>query len=148
MARQHCLKIATRHLPRRRAPLASGGQHCPNIACTGAAGAGTRSAASCALGADCPKGLDQRRCVTIGPQRKGHVGQRLEARNTIVRSLVIEDEPQIGAYLGRLLAQLQCVVDTVASVSDARQALDNFKYDLAIVDRMLPDGDALEVVTA
>jgi two-component system, OmpR family, response regulator len=65
-----------------------------------------------------------------------------------VRSLVIEDEPQIGAYLGRLLAQLHCVVDTVGSVSDARQALGNFKYDLAIVDRMLPDGDALSIVTA
>jgi two-component system, OmpR family, response regulator len=65
-----------------------------------------------------------------------------------VRSLVIEDEPQIGAYLSRLLMQLHGVVDTVASVSDARHALNNFKYDLAIVDRMLPDGDALQIVTA
>jgi two-component system, OmpR family, response regulator len=65
-----------------------------------------------------------------------------------VRSLVIEDEPQIGAYLGRLLAQLHGIVDTVASVSEAEQALSNFKYDLAIVDRMLPDGDALAIVTA
>jgi DNA-binding response OmpR family regulator len=65
-----------------------------------------------------------------------------------VRSLVIEDEPQIGAYLSRLLAQLHGVVDTVESVSDARHALKNFKYDLAIVDRMLPDGDALTIVTA
>jgi len=29
-----------------------------------------------------------------------------------------------------------------------QQALGNFKYDLAIVDRMLPDGDALEIVMA
>ena len=65
-----------------------------------------------------------------------------------MRSLVIEDEPQIGAYLGRLLEQLHGIVDIVASVSDARQALNNFKYDLAIVDRMLPDGDALDIVTA
>ena len=65
-----------------------------------------------------------------------------------MRSLVIEDEPQIGAYLGRLLMQLHGVVDTVGSVSDARHALGNFKYDLAIVDRMLPDGDALAIVTA
>src|SRR4029077_1300024 len=28
------------------------------------------------------------------------------------------------------------------------QALGNFKYDLAIVDRMLPDGDALNIVMA
>src|SRR5260221_5542335 len=65
-----------------------------------------------------------------------------------MRSLVIEDEPQIGAYLGRLLGQLNGIVDIDASVSDAQQALSNFKYDLAIVDRMLPDGDALDIVTA
>ena len=47
-----------------------------------------------------------------------------------MRSLVIEDEPQIGAYLGRLLGQLHGIVDIVASVSDAQQALHNFKYDL------------------
>src|SRR6202023_3163702 len=65
-----------------------------------------------------------------------------------MRSLVIEDEPQIGAYLGRLLGQLNGIVDIVESISDAEQALGNFKYDLAIVDRMLPDGDALGIVTA
>jgi two-component system OmpR family response regulator len=43
-----------------------------------------------------------------------------------MRSLVIEDEPQIGAYLGRLLGQLHGIVDIVASVSDARQALQEF----------------------
>jgi two-component system, OmpR family, response regulator len=65
-----------------------------------------------------------------------------------MRSLVIEDEPQIGAYLGRLLGQLGGIVDIVGSLSDAKQALGNFKYDLAIVDRMLPDGDALDIVMA
>ncbi len=65
-----------------------------------------------------------------------------------MRSLVIEDEPQIGAYLGRLLGQLRGIVDIVGSVSDAKQALGNFKYDLAVVDRMLPDGDALDIVIA
>jgi DNA-binding response OmpR family regulator len=65
-----------------------------------------------------------------------------------MRSLVIEDEPDIGAYVGRLLEQLSGIVDIVGSVSDARQALVNFSYDLAIVDRMLPDGDALDIVTA
>ena len=65
-----------------------------------------------------------------------------------MRSLVIEDEPQIGAYISRLLSQLNGVVDIVDCIADARQALRNFKYDLAIVDRMLPDGDALEVITS
>src|SRR3979411_337623 len=65
-----------------------------------------------------------------------------------MRSLVIEDEPQIGAYLSRLLGQLRGIVDIVGSLSDARQALGNFKYDLAILDRMLPDGDAVDIVMA
>jgi DNA-binding response OmpR family regulator len=65
-----------------------------------------------------------------------------------MRSLVIEDEPQIGAYVERLLGALNGVVDVVGSVMDARHALANFKYDLAIVDRMLPDGDALGIVAA
>lgn len=65
-----------------------------------------------------------------------------------MRSLVIEDEPEIGKYVGRLLGELSGIVDIVESVSDARQALSNFNYDLAVVDRMLPDGDALDVVAA
>lgn len=65
-----------------------------------------------------------------------------------MRSLVIEDEPQIGSYIGRLLGQLNGIVDIVTSISDAQQALANFRYDLTIVDRMLPDGDALGIVVA
>jgi two-component system OmpR family response regulator len=64
-----------------------------------------------------------------------------------MRSLIVEDEPQIGAYIGRLLAQLNGIVDIVGSVLEAQQALGSFKYDLAIVDRMLPDGDALAIVS-
>lgn len=65
-----------------------------------------------------------------------------------MRSLVIEDETDIGVYVGRLLGELSGIVDIVGSVSEARQALRNFSYDLAIVDRMLPDGDALDIVAA
>src|SRR5260370_21046540 len=63
-------------------------------------------------------------------------------------SVVMEDGLEIGGYLGRLLGQLRGIVDIVGSLSDAKQALGNFKYDLAIVDRMLPDGDALDIVLA
>jgi two-component system, OmpR family, response regulator len=69
-------------------------------------------------------------------------------RTIRVRSLVIEDEPQIGRYISQLLGQLHGIVDVVGSIADAAQALDSFKYDLAIVDRMLPDGDALDIVAA
>jgi hypothetical protein len=38
-----------------------------------------------------------------------------------MRSLVIEDEPQIGAYLGRLLGQLDGIVDIVGCQASAWQ---------------------------
>jgi two-component system, OmpR family, response regulator len=63
-----------------------------------------------------------------------------------MRCIIIEDEPQIAAYLTRLLDQINAVVDSVETACDAREALANFNYDLAIVDRMLPDGDGLDVV--
>jgi two-component system, OmpR family, response regulator len=63
-----------------------------------------------------------------------------------MRCIVIEDEPQIASYLCRLLDQLNAIVDVVETVSEASQALSNFKYDLVIVDRMLPDGDGIDVV--
>ncbi len=46
-----------------------------------------------------------------------------------MRSLVIEDEPQIRAYRRHLLGQLNGIVDIVGSVSDAQQALSSVRYD-------------------
>jgi hypothetical protein len=40
-----------------------------------------------------------------------------------MRFLMIEDEPQIAAYLGRWLGQLHGIVDIVSSLSEAKQAL-------------------------
>jgi two-component system OmpR family response regulator len=67
-----------------------------------------------------------------------------------MRSLVIEDEPEIGAYLARLLGQLSGIVDVVISISDAKQVLANFKYDLEIVTALshLPDRPAIIMLTA
>lgn len=65
-----------------------------------------------------------------------------------MRSLVIEDEPAIGTYLGRLSRDVCGIVDIVGTIAEARQALGAFKYDLVVVDRMLQDGDALDIVVA
>nr|WP_249156984.1 response regulator transcription factor [Bradyrhizobium sp. KB893862 SZCCT0404] len=132
-------------------------QHCPNIA--GRAFTRRSFARACRSTPAFLPFIRQARCLKGNPRTNRTAGLRpgsvnvgacapRESRTTRVRSLVIEDEPQIGAYVSRLLGQLHGVVDLVGSIADARQALDNFKYDLAIVDRMLPDGDALEVVTA
>jgi len=53
-----------------------------------------------------------------------------------MRSLVIEDEAQIGAYLGRCSGSCGGLSTSSDPLSDASKALGNFKYDLAIVDRI------------
>jgi hypothetical protein len=50
-------------------------------------------------------------------------------------SSVVEDEPRIGAYPGRLIEQSNEIVDIVVSILEVQQALDNFKRDLSIVGR-------------
>ena len=59
---------------------------------------------------------------------------------------MVEDEPQIGMFIAKLLEQMNAVSDVVKTIADAEHALDTYEYDLVIVDRMLPDGDAIKVV--
>lgn len=141
----------------RRMPGAPPDQYCPNIAGPRSRSQTLRAGArrrprSCLLFAKLAALMGTLRTSRNARLRPGSVTLRVllpqQSQGRPVRSLVIEDEPQIGAYVSRLLGQLHGIVDVVGSIADARQALDNFKYDLAIIDRMLPDGDALQVVTA
>jgi DNA-binding response OmpR family regulator len=63
-----------------------------------------------------------------------------------MRSLIIEDEHEVATFVARLLSEWNGLVDIVRTVEDASEACRNFKYDLAIVDRGLPDGDALHLL--
>lgn len=64
-----------------------------------------------------------------------------------MRILVVEDEPGIASLLSRGLSEEGHTVHTVGTLTDARQALRSEQdHDLLIVDRMLPDGDGLELV--
>ncbi|ETR79223.1 transcriptional regulator [Afipia sp. P52-10] len=65
-----------------------------------------------------------------------------------MRSLVIEDEYEVASYIAKLLDEWNGLVDIVSSIEDANEACHNFRYDLAIVDRGLPDGDALQWLKA
>lgn len=64
-----------------------------------------------------------------------------------MRSLVVEDEPDIATSILRLLERMNGVVDVVHTLLDAKHAIRSYSYDLAVVDRLLPDGDGLEFVT-
>ncbi|MET0445590.1 MAG: response regulator transcription factor [Pseudorhodoplanes sp.] len=65
-----------------------------------------------------------------------------------MRVLIVEDEPDLVSFLSSLLLGAGLVVDRVGSTEEAFQALENAPFDIAIVDRRLPDGDGLSVVKA
>lgn len=65
-----------------------------------------------------------------------------------MRILVIDDEAGIAGLLQRGLSEEGHAVEVVATCAEARRRLDGERgeIDLLLVDRMLPDGDGLELV--
>lgn len=63
-----------------------------------------------------------------------------------MRLLLVEDDAKLGPLLSRVLASSGYAVTLARSVFEARDA--GASFELAVVDRMLPDGDGLEVCTA
>ena len=71
---------------------------------------------------------------------------RTAATTTQARILVVEDDDNIAALLGRELRGLGHTVDAVRYVEDALFAARANDYALMIVDLGLPDGDGLDLV--
>jgi DNA-binding response OmpR family regulator len=63
-----------------------------------------------------------------------------------VRLLIVEDEARIRDILRAALGRAGFVVDAVALCADAREALSVTRYDAAILDLGLPDGDGLKLL--
>lgn len=63
-----------------------------------------------------------------------------------MKALVIEDEKKIAGFLKRGLEDEGHRVDVAADIAAARNALTLGEYDLILVDRMLPDGDGLDLI--
>ncbi len=64
-----------------------------------------------------------------------------------MRILVIEDQPAIARFMANGLSEEGHAVTTVADLAHARERLRD-GWDVLIVDRMLPDGDGLDLVRA
>jgi two-component system, OmpR family, response regulator len=60
--------------------------------------------------------------------------------------LVCEDEPKLAALIKRVLTSERHVVDLVTDGSSALALGESGEYDVAILDRMLPDMDGLAVL--
>jgi len=65
-----------------------------------------------------------------------------------VRVLVIEDDANLRLALDIALRGAGFAVDTAADLPEVDEALSVHTYDCAVVDRMLPSGDALTYVAA
>ncbi|MCC6620389.1 MAG: response regulator transcription factor [Deltaproteobacteria bacterium] len=63
-----------------------------------------------------------------------------------MRILVLEDEPKIAGFLVRGLEGEGHRVEVAADLAQARLMVEVERYDLWLVDRMLPDGDGLALV--
>lgn len=65
-----------------------------------------------------------------------------------MRALIVEDEPELMAFLSLLLTNAGLIADRTATIDAALSALRTAPFDIAIVDRRLPDGDGLSIVKA
>jgi DNA-binding response OmpR family regulator len=63
-----------------------------------------------------------------------------------MRILVVEDESRIASFLVSGLAEEGHEVQLASDLASARAALARSAWDLLLVDRMLPDGEGLDLV--
>lgn len=63
-----------------------------------------------------------------------------------MRVLLVEDHARLAALFKEGLRRAGWEVETVGTLADAEAALDSLDFDVAVVDRGLPDGDGLDLV--
>jgi DNA-binding response OmpR family regulator len=63
-----------------------------------------------------------------------------------MRILLVEDEPDLAETLRSTLERERFVVDHVEQLATAREAVAMALFDLALLDRTLPDGEGLSLV--
>jgi len=64
-----------------------------------------------------------------------------------VRLLLIEDNERFAALLKQGLASAGFSVDVLTTAQEANTALETGRWDVIVLDRGLPDGDGIEVLT-
>lgn len=63
-----------------------------------------------------------------------------------MRVLLVEDEPEMASALAAALKGHDMVVDRVATIDMAREAILSNGYGAILLDRQLPDGDGLTLI--
>lgn len=62
------------------------------------------------------------------------------------KALIIDDEPDIRELLQLTLSRMDIDTASAANLKEARDLVDNNKFDLCITDMNLPDGNGIEIV--
>lgn len=75
----------------------------------------------------------------------GTIGSRRPC-NYPVRILLLEDDPELANAIQASLGRHGMVVDVVASMAQAREALKDDVHQILLLDRQLPDGDGANFV--
>ena len=70
----------------------------------------------------------------------------MTSTDTAPYALIVDDEADIRELVEITLARMSINTLAVANLSDAKQALDEERFDLCLTDMRLPDGDGLELV--
>ena len=65
-----------------------------------------------------------------------------------MRILIVEDEAELAGALRSILEREHFIVDHVESMAMAREAVLSGSYDLILLDRNLPDGEGLTLMSA
>lgn len=65
-----------------------------------------------------------------------------------MRILLVEDDLKLGELLTRILSEEGHSLEFTSSLADARRALEGERFDIIVLDRMLPDGDGIELCGA
>lgn len=63
-----------------------------------------------------------------------------------MKILVVEDERELRDVIVKSLRQARFVVESVATLSDARTKVAAYEYDCILLDIMLPDGSGLDLL--
>lgn len=65
-----------------------------------------------------------------------------------MRVLLVDDQPEMASALGAALKRFDMIVDHVATLTDAHEAIASCAYGAILLDRQLPDGEGLTLIPA
>lgn len=70
----------------------------------------------------------------------------IQRSDTTMRFLLVEDEPELGVLVQKMLCDENYIVDLAPDLAWAKEAMTSASYELVILDRQLPDGDGKGLV--